>query len=53
VRSFDGTRIPAEMELVPRNKEGHKTVLRYLEAEFDEPLRGNIFSLRNLRTFRR
>jgi outer membrane lipoprotein-sorting protein len=53
VKEFDGIRIPAEMELVPKNKEGHKTVLRYLEAEFDQPIRGDVFSLRNLRTFRR
>lgn len=53
VQEFDGTRIPAEMSLIPQNKEGHKTVLRYLEAEFDLTIRDSVFTLRNLRTFRR
>jgi hypothetical protein len=37
------------MELIPTTKQGHKTVVRYVEAEFDIPLSGEIFSLRNLR----
>lgn len=53
VRSFGDERIPAEMELIPQNKEGHRTVLRYLEAEFDVPIQSAVFSLRKLRTFRR
>jgi hypothetical protein len=36
------------MELVPRNEEGHKTVLRYIEAKFDVALDPGIFTLRNL-----
>ncbi len=48
VRAFGGRRIPATLELVPRNAEGHKTVLRYVEAEFDIPLAPEIFTLRNL-----
>ncbi len=53
VKEFDGARIPAALTLIPKNKEGHKTVLRYLEAEFDISIRDRIFTLRNLRTFRR
>jgi outer membrane lipoprotein-sorting protein len=48
VRTFGNRRIPASLELVPRNKEGHKTVLRYVEAKFDIPLPPDIFTLRNL-----
>ncbi|UCG61014.1 MAG: outer membrane lipoprotein-sorting protein [Candidatus Zixiibacteriota bacterium] len=52
VRNFDGRIIPAVMELVPQHKEGHKTVVRYLEAKFDVPLDEETFTLRNLRTQR-
>jgi hypothetical protein len=49
IKEFDGRRIPAVMEMVPQNKEGHKTVIRYLKAEFDSGIDNNIFTLRNLR----
>jgi outer membrane lipoprotein-sorting protein len=49
VRAFDSRRIPSVMELVPKTKEGHKTVLRYLEARFNRELEKDIFTLRNLR----
>jgi len=52
VSTFDGRRIPAVMELVPRNKEGHRTVIRYLEAEFDLRIPSGTFTRRNLRSFR-
>lgn len=48
VRTFGGRKIPATMELVPTTKEGHRTVLRYVEAKFDIPLPPDIFTLRNL-----
>jgi outer membrane lipoprotein-sorting protein len=48
VRTFGRRRIPATMELVPEGKPGHRTVLRYLEADFDIHLQPDIFSLRNL-----
>ncbi len=48
VRQLGGRLIPSVMEVVPQNKEGHKTVLRYLQAEFDIKLADEIFSLRNL-----
>ncbi|UCH95486.1 MAG: outer membrane lipoprotein-sorting protein [Candidatus Aminicenantes bacterium] len=43
-------RIPAVMELVPTHKEGHKTIVRYLEAQFDINVDKGIFTLRNLRS---
>jgi outer membrane lipoprotein-sorting protein len=49
VKSFGSRRIPAVMELIPRTKEGQKTVLRYLEAQFDTGLNPKIFTLQNLR----
>lgn len=48
VRTFGKRRIPSSLELIPRTKEGHKTVLRYIDARFDIPLAPDIFTLRNL-----
>jgi len=42
--------IPSVMEVIPQNKEGQKTVLRYLQAEFDIKLPDETFSLRNLQS---
>jgi outer membrane lipoprotein-sorting protein len=50
VKEFSGRKIPAVMELVPTNKKGNKTVIRYLKATFDQKIDKKIFSLRNLRT---
>lgn len=49
-RKFGKRTIPAVMELAPSNKKGYKTVVRYLEAEFDTKLDKGIFTLRNLRS---
>jgi outer membrane lipoprotein-sorting protein len=49
VRRFGDRTIPATMAMVPQNKEGHKTVIRYLEIEFDLQVGDEVFSLRNLR----
>ena len=50
IREFDGKKIPAVMELIPVNKPGKKTIIRYLEARFDLAIDADIFSLRNLRS---
>lgn len=49
IRPIGGKTIPAVMELVSRNKEGNRTVVRYKKVDFDIPLPDGIFSLRNLR----
>ncbi len=49
IKQFSGKKIPSTMEMIPQNKEGHKTVVRYLNAEFDSPVDDTIFTLRNLR----
>ncbi len=50
-RKFGDRIIPAVMEMVPMNEEGHKTVIRYLEAQFNVPIEDETFSLRNLRAY--
>jgi outer membrane lipoprotein-sorting protein len=50
VKLFGEREIPMIMELIPQHKEGHKTVMRYFNIEFDRKIDKEIFSLRNLRT---
>ncbi len=52
IKQFGGKKIPSVMELIPQNKKGHKTVIRYLKAKFNIPLRRDIFTLRNLQSTR-
>ncbi len=51
IEKIGGRKIPRIMELIPKNEKGNKTVLRYLEAEFNIQLQEDIFSLRNLRSY--
>ena len=48
VKSFDGKTVPSVMEMMPQNKEGHKTVVRFVDAEFDKGIDEKIFTRRNL-----
>ena len=43
-------KMPALMTMTPLNKEGHKTVIEYVEAEFDIAFDDNILTLRHLKT---
>jgi outer membrane lipoprotein-sorting protein len=49
ITMLGGREIPTVMELIPLNKEGNKTVMRYSEAKFDIVLDDEVFTLRNLR----
>ena len=49
VKAFGQREIPSVLELIPTTKEGHKTVLYYIEATFNTNIDEEIFSLRNLR----
>lgn len=48
IRDYSGRQMPSIMTMVPLNKEGHKTVIEYSEAEFDTKIDQRIFTLRNL-----
>jgi outer membrane lipoprotein-sorting protein len=50
VKKLGGRLIPTVMEVMPQNKMGQKTVLRYLQAEFDTGIPEETFSLRNLQS---
>jgi outer membrane lipoprotein-sorting protein len=50
VQEFGDRTIPATLEMVPQNKEGHKTSIHYKKLEFDVSFEDNIFTLRHLRS---
>lgn len=50
VKRFGDRTIPATLEMIPQNKEGHKTIVRYIEIEFDAKLDRETFTLRNLQS---
>jgi outer membrane lipoprotein-sorting protein len=49
VKEFDGRMIPSKMEMIPMDKEGHKTVLEYRSMEFNEGIPESFFSIQNMR----
>jgi len=51
IKEFDGRKIPSVIELVPHNKKGNKTVITYLELQFNTSINNDIFTLRKLRKF--
>ena len=44
VKTFAGKTLPSVMEMLPQNKEGHKTVVRWLNATFDSDVDDKIFT---------
>ena len=52
VKVLDGRRIPAHIALVPADTPGQRTEMRYLEIDFDVPLRDDTFSLSRLEQVR-
>ena len=47
-KTFSGKTLPSVMEMIPTNKEGHKTVIRFVRASFDSKIDDKIFTRRNL-----
>ena len=50
IQQFDDRQIPAIMEMNPKTEEGNRTIIRYLDAEFNTNVPDDVFSLRNLRS---
>ncbi|MEE2656907.1 MAG: outer membrane lipoprotein-sorting protein [Candidatus Latescibacterota bacterium] len=48
VTEFSGRTLPATMAMTSLNKPGHRTIIRYVEAEFDTGISDRLFSLREL-----
>ncbi|MBT3221785.1 MAG: outer membrane lipoprotein-sorting protein [Proteobacteria bacterium] len=49
IRDFDGRQVPALMRLIPENKPGEFTEVRYVELEFDVEMDDSTFTLQSLR----
>ncbi len=49
IKTFDGRRIPARMEMIPIGKPGHKTILQYESLDFGVRLNDDFFSVQNMR----
>jgi outer membrane lipoprotein-sorting protein len=52
VRTIGGRLLPTIMEMQPVAKPGHKTVLTYKTAAFDEPIADSFFSEQNMKRVR-
>ena len=48
IKTFDGRTIPARMSLVPVDKPDHKTIVRYLDIDFEATVPESMFSLARL-----
>lgn len=49
VRQFDDRRLPSIIEVVPADNPGQKTVVEYLDIEFNIPLEPSFFSIQNMK----
>jgi outer membrane lipoprotein-sorting protein len=50
IRRYGSRTLPSTMEMIPANKDKHKTIVRYNRADFDIPIENAVFSLRKLRS---
>jgi outer membrane lipoprotein-sorting protein len=48
LKTFGDKIVPSVIEIIPENKEGHKTIVRWLNATFDLEVDDKIFTRRNL-----
>ncbi|MEN7547716.1 outer membrane lipoprotein-sorting protein [Rapidithrix thailandica] len=52
LKQLGGKLLPARMEMIPMEKEGHKTVMTYLSIDFDVNIEDRFFSKQNMRRVR-
>ena len=52
IKMLGGKLLPAVMEVIPADEEGHKTIVEYLSIEFDKPIKEQFFSVQNLKRVR-
>ncbi len=52
VKTFDGKLLPAVLEIIPAEEEGHKTIIEQLSLKFDEKIDDSFFSVQNMKRVR-
>ncbi|MEO9483050.1 MAG: outer membrane lipoprotein-sorting protein [Ekhidna sp.] len=52
IKNLGGRMLPSIMEFIPAEKEGHKTVIRYHQVDYDAQISENFFSLQNMKRVR-
>ncbi len=52
IKTIGGRPMPSIMEMIPKDKRGHKTILTYHEADFDIDVSEGFFSIQNLTSIR-
>lgn len=52
ITDFGGTELPAVLEVIPEEEEGHKTIIEQLWIKFDEPMKESFFSVQNMKRIR-
>jgi len=48
IKIMGGKKIPSTITLIPLKKENQKTVIKYVKAAFDDPLKDSVFTRKNL-----
>lgn len=49
-KDFDGKLLPSEMEMIPADKPGNKTIMRTISMEFDIEIDESFFTTRNMKS---
>lgn len=52
IKMLGGRLLPARLEIVPEDKEGHKTIVEYLSLSFDQAIADDFFSIQNMKSIR-
>ena len=52
IKEMDGKMLPSIMEVIPAEEDGHKTVLEYLNLDFDIDVKESFFSVQNMKRVR-
>ncbi len=52
IKQMDDRVIPTRLEMIPADKEGHKTILIFKDMDFNAPLKESFFSIQNMKRIR-
>lgn len=52
IKKLGGRWLPAKLEIIPAEEEGHKTVLQYISLDFNTNIKESFFSMQNMKRVR-